>query len=150
VRDLKATDAWIGIIAVVVNASVIAGYLLWGRVLSRRGDRWLLTVAALGVSAYALATAMVPTIAWMIPTSMLGGLSWAGCNLALFNLMLNVCPTDRRASYIALYTALMNVAAFAAPMMGAGLSDWIGIRPAFLASGGVRLAGALLFLWLVH
>jgi MFS family permease len=84
----------------------------------------------------------------MILTSMLGGLTWAGCNLALFNVMLSVCPAEQRASYIALYTALVNIMAFGAPLLGAGLADWAGIRLAFAVSSVVRLAGALLFLGL--
>lgn len=150
VRDLGASDAWIGIIAVVVNASVIVGYLVWGRISAERGDRWLLIITSLGLVGFALFTALVPTIAWMIPTSILGGLSWAGCNLALFNVLLSVCPAKHRPTYVALYTTLLNITAFIAPMMGAVLSDWIGIRPAFVVSGGVRLLGVLLFLRLLR
>ncbi len=150
VRDLAATDTWIGLIAVVTHASTIGGYFFWGKICTRRGNRWVLIVTAFGVAAFALTTALVPTIAWMIPTSILGGVSWSGCNLALFNVMLSVCPDDHRATYIALYTALINVASFAAPLLGAALSDWAGIRIAFTVAGGVRMAGALLFLWLVR
>jgi MFS family permease len=150
VRDLGATDTWIGIIAVIVNASTIAGYFLWGKISAKRGERWVLVVTAFGVTAYALVTALVPTIAWMIPTSLLGGLSWSGCNLALFAVMLRVCPDDHRPTYVALYTALMNVTAFVAPLLGAALSDWAGIRVAFVVAGGVRVTGALLLLWLVR
>jgi MFS family permease len=150
VRDLQASDTWIGVIAVIVDASTIGGYLLWGKVSAKQGDRWVLGVTAFGVTAYALVTALVPTIAWMIPTSLLGGLAWSGCNLALFSILLKTCPDDHRAVYVALYTALMNVTAFAAPLLGAGLSDWVGIRTAFVVSGGVRAIGAGLLLWLVR
>ena len=81
---------------------------------------------------------------------MLGGFAWAGCNLAMFNVMLSVCPAERRPTYIALYTALMNVTAFAGPLLGAALSGWIGIRPAFVVSSAVRGLGVLLFLGLVR
>jgi len=145
VRDLGANDTWIGLIAVVVDASMIAGYLLWGKVRARWGDRLLLIVSGLAVTVYTLLTALVPTIAWMIPTSILGGFSWAGCNLALFNVMLAVCPDNRRPTYVALFTALMNVTAFASPLLGAALSEGIGIRWAFVASTGLRLLGVLLF-----
>jgi MFS family permease len=150
VRELGATDTWIGIIAVVIDASTIGGYLYWGKVGAKRGYRWLLVVTSLGVTVYAFVTALVPTMAWMIPTSILGGLTWAGCNLALFNVMLAVVPDERRATYVALYTALMNVTAFAAPLLGAALADWIGIRFAFVVGSGVRLLGALSFLWLLR
>jgi MFS family permease len=146
VRDLDASDAWIGTIAMVVGASTIAGYLVWGKVSARRGPRWSLNVTMLGVGVYALLTAAVPTIEWMIPTSILGGFCWAGCNLALFNILLTVCPGEHRPTYIALYTALINVTAFLGPLLGAALADWIGIRPAFLVSGAIRLLG-LVFFW---
>jgi MFS family permease len=150
VRELGASDAWIGLIVVVIDVSTIGGYFYWGKIRNKRGDRWLLIVTAFGVVAYALSTAAVPTIAWMIPTSILSGVAWSGCNLALFNVMLNVCPDEHRASYIALYTALINITAFVAPLLGAALSDWAGIRIAFVVSGGVRLAGAVLFIRLLR
>jgi len=149
VRDLGASDTWIGLIAVVVDGSTIAGYLLWGKARARWGDRWTLVVSGLLVTFYTLLTALVPTIEWMILTSIVGGFSWAGCNLALFNVMLAVCPDNRRPTYVALYTALMNVTAFAGPLLGASLSEVTGIRWTFVASTGLRLAGmVLLFLLL--
>ncbi len=150
VRELGASDAWIGIIAVSVNVSTIVGYFFWDRISARRGDRWLLWISAVGVALYALLTAFVPTIGWMIPTSVLGGLAWSGCNLALFRILLDVCPQERRPTYVALYTALLNVAAFAAPLLGTVLSDWLGIRVAFIVSGAVRGLAAVLFVWLVR
>lgn len=150
VRDLGASDTWIGLIAVVVDAATIGGYYLWGKVRVRRGDRWVLVVTGLGVTAYSLVTALVPTIEWMLLTSLLGGLSWSGCNLALFNVMLGVCPDDHRPTYVALYTSLVNVAAFAGPLLGTALSGWWGIRTAFVVSSGARLVGVLLFIWLLR
>jgi MFS family permease len=150
VRDLGASDTWIGIIAVTVNVSTIVGYFFWDRISAKRGDRWLLRFAAFGVSLYALFTAFVPSIGWMIPTSILGGLAWSGCNLALFRILLDVCPQEHRPTYVALYTALLNIAAFAAPLLGTTLSDWVGIREAFIASGALRGVAVLLFVWLVR
>jgi len=150
VRDLGASDSWIGLIAVIVEGCTIVGYFYWGKVRAKRGDRWLLLITSLSVAVYAILTALVPTIAWMMPTSILGGLAWAGCNLALFNVMLNASPAGHRPTYIAFYTALMNITAFAGPLLGAEMADWIGIRPAFVVSGGVRLVGVLLFFLLVR
>ena len=150
VRELGASDGWIGLIATVNSVSTIVGYLYWGKVGARRGDRWLLIVATLGVTLFAFLTALVPSIEWMIPTSILGGVAWSGCNLALFNLMLGVCPSDRRPTYIALHTSLINVTAFAGPLLGAAMAGWLGLRPIFVISGALRLAGLLLFVWLLR
>jgi MFS family permease len=150
VRNLGATDTWIGIIAVVVNGATIAGYLVWGKVTARWSQHRILVITAVAVAAYAFSTAFVPTIAWMIPTSILGGFSWAGCNLVLFSVMLGVSPNEHRPTYVAFYTALMNITAFGGPLLGAALSDWAGIRTAFVVASGVRLVGAILFFRLVR
>jgi MFS family permease len=150
VRELGANDTWIALIAVIIDGSTIAGYFYWGKVIGKHGNRSVLIVTSIGVTAYSLLTGLVPTIAWMIPTSILGGLSWSGCNLALFNGLLSVCPDERRPTYIALYTILINITAFAAPLLGAALAGWLGIRLAFGVSSGVRLIGALLFLVLMR
>jgi MFS family permease len=150
VRVLGASDTWIGVIAVTISVSTIVGYFFWGKVSARRGNQWLLRLGAFGVAVFALVTAFVPTIGWMIPPSILGGLAWSACNLALFSILLDVCPTEHRPTYIALFTALLNVAAFAAPLLGTALSNWIGIRPAFVVSGALRGVAVLLFVWLVR
>ncbi|MFC2046603.1 MFS transporter [Chloroflexota bacterium] len=150
VRVLGASDTWIGVIAVTISVSTIVGYFVWGKVSARKGNQWLLRVGALGVTVYALLTAFVPTIGWMIPPSILGGLAWSACNLALFGILLDVCPTQHRPTYIALFTALLNIAAFAAPLLGTALSSWIDIRPAFVVAGALRGVAVLLFVWLVR
>ena len=146
VRELGASDSWVGFLAVCIDASTIVGYFFWGKVQARWGDRKLLLVTAIGTAIYAATTALAPNLVWLIPISILGGLSWAGCNLALFNQMLGVCPADHRPTYVALYTSLINVTAFVGPLLGANLANWVGLRPTFVLSGGIRLIGALLFL----
>jgi MFS family permease len=68
-----------------------------------------------------------------------------GVNLSHFNILLKLCPNDRRASYIAFYSALMNAGAFVGPMVGVALAEVWGIRSVLLVGGGVRLLGAILF-----
>lgn len=146
VRELGASDSWVGFLVMCIDASTIVGYFLWGKIQTRWRERKLLVVAAVGTAVYAALTALAPSLAWLIPVSILGGLSWAGCNLALFNRMLDVCPAEHRPTYVALYTSLINVTAFIGPLLGASLANWIGLRSTFILSGGVRLIGALLFL----
>ena len=62
-----------------------------------------------------------------------------------FNILLKLCPDDRRASYIAFYATLLNAGAFVGPMIGVALAGWLGIRPVLILGGAIRLAGALLF-----
>ena len=84
----------------------------------------------------------------LLGVSVLGGLFGAGLNLALFSILLQVCPDERRPSYVAIYNTLVNVAAFCAPLFGTFLSNRLGIRMALVSSGVVRLAGVAAFYWL--
>jgi len=69
-------------------------------------------------------------------------------NLALFNTMLQVCPDERRPSYVAIYNTLVNIAAFCAPLLGTSISTWLDIRVALVLAGVVRLVGVAAFYWL--
>jgi len=57
--------------------------------------------------------------------------------------MLEVCPPEHRPSYVAIYTSLVNVTAFLAPLLGTFLADLTSVRMALLIAGGVRLIGAV-------
>ncbi len=68
-----------------------------------------------------------------------------GVDLSHFNLLLELCPQDRRASYIAFFSAVMNAGAFVGPLIGVALSEMWSIRTLLLIGGGLRLFGAILF-----
>jgi MFS family permease len=70
----------------------------------------------------------------------------SGVNLSHFNILLKVCPRERRASYISLYTVIMNAGAFVAPLLGVALAELIGLRNVLLIGGAIRTLGGLLFL----
>ena len=68
-----------------------------------------------------------------------------GVDLSHYNILLKLCPDDRRASYLAIYASVMNAGAFIGPVIGVALSEVWDIRLVLLIGGGIRLAGAMLF-----
>jgi MFS family permease len=76
-----------------------------------------------------------------------GGLFISGYSVSTFNAMLSVCPADKRPTYIALYTTLINVTAFLAPLAGSGLASWLGARTALYLSGAARVVGWASLVW---
>jgi MFS family permease len=72
----------------------------------------------------------------------------AGIDLVLFDILLAACPQRHSASYIALYQTTTYVATFAAPILGTFIAEQIGYAPALFVSGGLRFAGAILFVLL--
>jgi MFS family permease len=142
VRDLHANDAWVGLLATVVSASTILSYLWWSKVTEKRGNRLVLIISSLGLALYPTLTGLSPRLESLIVVSVIGGVFSAGYNLSSFDFMLEVCPPERRPSYVAIYTSLVNVTAFLAPLLGTFLADLSNVRTALLIAGGVRLIGA--------
>ena len=145
VRELGATDGWIGLNSTLANLGVVAGYSLWRRWIRRLGyNRTLLITLPLAAS-YAFLVGLFPNLTAILVWGVLINLVNPGVNLSHFNILLKLCPDDRRASYMAIYSTMMNVGAFVCPMIGVALSELWGVRTVLLVGGGIRLAGASMF-----
>jgi MFS family permease len=149
VRNLGASDTWIGLLSMVQNAVTIVTYFYWGRVARRKGNRLVLLISSLGAVLFPVLTGLSPRIEPLLLVSVIGGIFGAGFNLSFFNTLLEVCPQERRPSFVALHTTLINVAAFLVPLLGTSLANLLGIRIVFLIAGAVRLLGVGLFYQLV-
>ena len=145
VKNLGASDTWIGLLSMVHNAVTILTYFYWGRVASRRGNRFVLLISTLGVVFYPVLTGLSTRVEFLLLPSIVAGIFGAGFNLSFFNTLLEVCPQGRRPSFVAINTTLINVAAFLAPLLGASLANRLDIRIAFFIAGAVRLLGAGFF-----
>jgi MFS family permease len=142
VRDLYASDSWVGFLATVFSATTILSYLWWGKVTEKHGNRLVLIISSLGLALYPTLTGLSPRLEPLIIVSVIGGMFSASYNLSSFNFMLEVCPPERRPSYVAIYTSLVNVTACLGPLLGTFLADLSSVRIALLIAGGVRLIGA--------
>ena len=147
VRVLQASDGWIGSFSMVASATTIVFYPLWGRFTARRGNHPAAVVATAGLALYPLITAFAPSVEWILFVSFLGGVFSSGFSLAFFNTLLEVCPEQNRASYIAVYNILVNVAVFVAPLLATSLTMIFGIHAMLLLGAALRALGALAF-WL--
>jgi len=149
VKNLGASDTWIGLLSMVQNAVTIVTYFYWGRVASRRGNRRVLLISTLGVVLYPVLTGLSPRVELLLLPSVVAGIFGAGFNLSFFNTLLEVCPQERRPSYVAINTTLINVAAFLAPLLGTSLTTLSDIRVVFFLAGALRLLGAGFFYQLI-
>ncbi|MCK4451458.1 MAG: MFS transporter, partial [Anaerolineae bacterium] len=149
VKNLGASDTWIGLLSMTQSAVTIVTYLYWGRVASRKGNRRVLLISSLGVVLYPVLTGLSPRVELLLLPSIIAGIFGAGFNLSFFNTLLEVCPQERLPSYVALNTTVINVAAFLAPLLGTSLANFLDIRIALFIAGGVRLLGVGLFYQLI-
>jgi hypothetical protein len=145
VRELNASDFWIGIINTVNNGVVMIGYFFWTAITRRKGNVLVLRLSAFGLTLYPLLTALASDVAPVVLYAALAGIFGAGLNLVLFDISLATVPPEKTASYIAVYQLTSYVATLIAPLAGTTLGEWIGYAPALFLAAGLRFAGAVLF-----
>jgi MFS family permease len=148
VRDLHATDTWIGLRGTAGYATLVVGYWLWGRVTNRIGHRTLLLICGGGLALYPVLTALAPTPAWLLPAAVLWGFTASGIDIGLFDTLLAACPAGKMPSFAAAANATSSIASSVGPLLGAGLAQEIGTRSALLVVGGLIAAAAASFLLL--
>ncbi len=144
VRNLDASDGWVGVINMVGSATTILFYPLWGRLTARRGNRIAMILTTAGMAGYPFFLALAPSVEWAVVVSFWGGVVSSGQALSFFNGLLEVCPELNRSSYIAGYNTLVNIAAFAAPILSTSLTELSSIQAMLFLGAGLRLLGSFL------
>lgn len=144
-RHLGASDSWVGTATALSTVSVMVGYYIWQKVIRRQGESKVLRWTVLSVGFYPLAVALTPSLSPLLLAVIINGVLTPGIGLSHFNILLQVCPAERRASYTSLYTVLMNAGAFVAPMVGVALAGAIGFKTVFIIGALLRTLGAILF-----
>lgn len=145
VRQLGASDAWLGSLGAVSNVSSVVGYAAWRRVIERWGDSRTLKRIAPGAALFPILVGTLRALTPILVVAGLDGLIVTGVNLSHFNLYLKACPSDRRPMFMGLYSTIMNVAAFVAPLIGVVAAERFGLAPTIIACGVCRALGGLAF-----
>lgn len=145
VRDLKTTASLIGIIAVVGKIAALPSQRIFGLLADRWGPRKLMWLTTIMIPLLPISWYFVQASWQAIPINIVGGVLWAGYNLASFNMLLEIAPADQRARYSALYQIAITISTAAGAALGGVIAETWGIRLAFLASGIGRTLAAGLF-----
>jgi len=145
VRTLGSSDAWVAILLTLQNAMSVMSYFALGKLLTKPGFRGKLWLSCLGTALYPLTTGLSRTPAMLLVPAVVGGISGAGMNIYLTDLLFEVSPEDNRPPFVAANTILANLAAFVAPMLGTALADMTGIVIAFYVIALFRIVGGLAF-----
>ncbi len=145
VREIQATDAWIGIISTVGTAVVLFGYPFWTRQSRVRGARFALLATTFGMSLYPVATAFTHSVELVTLYAGLAGILQAGIDLVFFDELMRTVPLEYSATFVSLAQSTQYVITFAAPIVGTMLADQIGLSGALVVSGILRLLAFTLF-----
>lgn len=147
VRDLNADDGWIGLHAAAGSVATVVGYYVWERVIRQRGFSWVMMRMFLIAPFYTFAIVLFPNLTLIVIFNAVIGFINSGVDLSHFNVLLKLCPPERRTSYLGFFMSVMNGAAFIAPLISVAIAEQIGYGRTLLIAGVIRVVGALLF-WL--
>jgi MFS family permease len=150
VNGLKASEGLIGLIATANMLVSMGSNLVWARVAEKKGNRFCLLVGFSGIVLMPVVNAFLPSAEYLLLTESFAGLIVPAMSMGLFNTMLEVSPVDHRPTYIAVFSAAVNLPVFLAPILATSIAvPLLGVQYALAASSGLRLIALAIMVALV-
>jgi Na+/melibiose symporter-like transporter len=145
VRQLKASDTWIGLISTTSTAVMIIGYFFWVNRSRVRGTRSVLLWTTFGLAVYPALIALSGRVEMVVVLAGLAGIFQAGLDLVFFDELMRTIPPTYSATFVSFAQSMQYLSAVVSPLIGTMLADSIGIPGALLVAAGIRMLGFLLF-----
>lgn len=147
VREVQASDSWIGIINTAQSAVLLVGYFLWTRESRLRGSRFVLLWTTFGLALYPALVSITGRVELIVLYAGLAGIFQAGLDLVFFDELMKTVPVEYSATFVSLAQSLQHLSAIFAPLLGTWLATYIGLSGALLVSAVLRFVGFALFAW---
>lgn len=152
-KDLNLSYSLFVVFITLEMIAIILGQVHWGKLTDRFGDKRVAVLTCIGTSSAPFLFLFIneSTIAWIGPVLFLSGLMWAGFNLSMMNLLLDLTSPRKRAIETAIIRETSAVPLIVAPIVGGLIAQnvvWVlsGIPLLFLLSGVLRVGSALFLL----
>jgi MFS family permease len=147
VRQLEATDAWIGLSSTVAMLAALVATPIWRKIMARWGKSATLKRTIVLIGLYPIAVGFLPSLTLILFAVAFYNLIAPGVNLSHFTTLLEVIPEENRPGYTSWYISLVNTGAFIGPLLGVALADWLGIAPLLVVCGMLSILGSTSFWW---
>ncbi len=145
VREMGASNTWVGAQAAVVSLTGMLGYFLVQRWVRRYGTGRVLSWSMLLSGFFPLLVGLTPSLELILALSALYGLAFSSLTLSHYNTLLKTLPEERRAMSLAVYTMLVQLCAFASPLLGVAAANVVGVRPMLVVAGLLWIVSGVLF-----
>ena len=145
VNELHLSNSWIGLNSTIAQIAMMVSAQLWTRLISRKGDFWVVLRTVLLTGMYPLIIVLIPWPSAILAFGFLNTLNDTGLGITHAGLFYAIIPPEKRNSFVAFYSILMNVGAMLAPLAAAPLADWSSAAKVLLICAAFRFGGSLLF-----
>jgi len=147
VRELDATDAWIGLTGTIATLAAIVATPVWRKLMTHWGQSATLKRTIVLVGLYPIAVGFLPSLNLILFAIAFYNAIAPGVNLSHFTTLLEVTPEENRPGYTSWYISLVNTGAFVGPLLGVAIADWVGIAPTLILCGALSILGSTSFWW---
>jgi MFS family permease len=148
-RDLGAAEWNVGSFTFAMLAAQSAGALGLGFLADRRGHRVSLTIGSLAAAGAALLALTSADLLIYHGVFALVGVALASATVSAYNLVMELAGEEGRPTYVGVASAAQAPFALAAPLLGGGLAEAVGLPAVFVAAVVLNLTSAAVYLLLV-
>jgi MFS family permease len=141
VHNLKLTDAEIGIGTAIFYFAHLVGSTQMARLARKIGNHRLTAYGSMAMCLYPIILGVSNTAIFYFFLQIIGGAVWSMVGGAQANYLLENIPANDRPAYLAWYSVIANASILAGSLVGPVLSNWMGIIPALIVFGVLRLVG---------
>ncbi len=145
IREVGATDAWIGIIATGQSLALLIGYYGWRKLAVARGRSLVLLVTLIVGALYPAALSLANNLVVVAVLTAVAAIFAAGIDLSLFDELMKRIPRSHGVTFTSIDTTLVNAAGIVAPLLGATIAVAFGIQTALQVASLIGLLAAVLF-----
>jgi len=149
VDHFNAPNSFVGAMSAVQSATMIAAYLVWGRIIDRGSSIRLTLVNTVVSILVPIAYVAAPEMWALLPAAAIAGIVTAGGEITFFTNIVQLAPRERIGEYAAAQSLLMGIRGTAAPFAASAL---LGVADArlvlligvlFMTAGAALMAGAV-------
>lgn len=144
-NNLQGNEQWFARMAIASSVSSILTYTLWAKYANKKGSNFALAIATIGMSITPFLYALSRSLVELVIFNVIIGVSVAGTTQILFNMLIEVTPTENRTIYIAIYNTLINFSAVISPIIGVAIANSLSIHIALCVTGVLRFIGSVSF-----
>jgi len=147
VRQVHASDLWIGIINTAQMAVIVLGYFFWMRLSKKRKDPYyILLVTAFATALYPAMVALTGRVEIIVIIVGVIAFFQAGADLSFFDEQLRNTPNENPVTFIAVSQSVQYLASMIGPLLGSFLADQWGLSIAMIIGGSMKMVSFVLFL----
>lgn len=145
IKYLNANEAWLAAISIASGSASILTASLWGRFSDKYGYTLSIVIATFGMSITPILYVFSSSLILLVVFNVLIGISITGTVLFLFNMLLEVTPSENRTTIISIYNTLIAISATIAPIIGVTILKSTSITFTLILVGALRMLGCLSF-----